>query len=200
MVETQEDEDADPLGRKIGDVLWPEWFSKEMFARAKALQGARNWAALYQQQPRPTEGAILKSAHWRKWAGEKPPKCEYVVSVYDTAFEEEEVNDYSARTTWGVFWHEEDRESILKMANQHKVIPTGRYCCILLERWKDRVAFPDLRELADKHYKEYLPDRVLIEKKASGHSLIQEMRRNSVPVSPSSRTSVRRVTLLPLPA
>ena len=185
VIETQEEEDNDPLGRKIGDILWPEWFTPAMLEQERKTQGRQNWSALYQQKPRPAEGAILKRSEWRKWPKEKPPKCEYVVSVYDTAFEEGEENDYTARTTWGVFWHEEERPAEIQALQKQLGKPpiSGRYCCILLERFKDKVEFPELRTLAVKHYKEWKPDRLLVEKKASGHSLLQELRRAKVPVA-----------------
>lgn len=194
IIETIEDEDNDPLGRKMGDILWPEWFTRKMLEQERVSQGSRNWAALYRQRPFVDGGTILKSADWRKWLGDKPPKCEYVVSVYDTAFEEGEENDYSARTTWGIFWFEEPRESLIALAKDHKTISAGRHCCILLERFKKKVEFPELRQLAEKHYREFLPDRVLIEKKASGHSLIQELRRKNVPITPvkADRSKVSR--------
>ena len=185
VIETREEEVNDPLGRKVGDILWPEWFTPAMLEQERKTQGRRNWSALYQQKPRPNEGAILKRADWRKWPHEKPPKCEYVASVYDTAFEEGEENDYTARTTWGVFWHEEERPAEIQalQAKLAKPLVSGRYCCILLERFKDKVEFPELRRLAVKHYKEFKPDRLLVEKKASGHSLIQELKRGHIPVT-----------------
>lgn len=185
VIETTEDAENDPLGRKVGEHLWPEWFSAEHFAQERRSQGRRNWSALYQQKPRPDEGAILKREHWRKWPYDKPPKCEYVVSVYDTAFEEGEEDDYTARTSWGIFWHEEEPDpEDLKLPKWKRKPAGGRHCVILLERFKDKVEFPELRKLAKEHYRQFKPDRVLVEKKASGHSLIHELRRNSVPVMP----------------
>ena len=185
VIETPEDEANDPLGRKIGERIWPEWFPEGHFEQERRSQGERNWNALFKGMPRPDEGAILKKQHWQKWPG-KPPKCEYVISVYDTAFEEGEENDYTARTTWGIFWHEgqpvEPVEPRKKGEPYRKPPPAGRYCTILLERFKDKVEFPELRRLAKQHYDEFRPDRVLVEKKSSGHSLIQELRRNQVPV------------------
>ena len=187
VIETREEEENDPLGRKLGEIIWPEWFSPEMLAQEKRSQGSRNWNSLYQQKPRPDEGAILKKQHWRKWPGLKPPKCEYVISVYDTAFEEGEENDYTARTTWGIFWHEDPPPVVVEMQKKgqpyRRPPPSGRYCCILLEAFKAKVEFPELRRLAKKHYDEFRPDRVLVEKRASGHSLIQELRRAQVPVT-----------------
>jgi len=184
VIETEQEAEDDPLGREIGEILWPEWFNAKTLKLEKQIQGSRNWSALYQQKPRPDEGAVLKREHWRMWPGSKPPKCEYVISVYDTAFEEGEQDDYSARTTWGIFWHEERPPSEGGPVKSNPVGRgvNGRYCAILLERWKKRVEFPKLRTEARQHYKLYQPDLILIEKKASGHSLIQELRRWSIPV------------------
>lgn len=187
VIETPEEKKADPLGRKLGEHLWPEWFPKKHFEQERRSQGARNWSALFQQKPRPDEGAILKREHWRKWPFDKPPKCHYVVSVYDTAFEEGEEDDFSARTTWGVFEFEEPaptKEQQLTLPKERwRRPPVGkRTCAILLEAWEDKVEFPELRKLAREHATKFRPDRVLVEKKASGHSLIQELRRGEVRV------------------
>jgi predicted phage terminase large subunit-like protein len=160
------EEFPDPIAFKVGDSFEPRRMPKEFVLKSKKNMTKKSWAALYQQSPYDEDGGIFEKKHWRKWRKDKPPACDYVIQVYDTAFEEGEENDYSARTTWGIFRREEDRQ----------------YCVILLERWKDRVGFPALRTEALRSYKEYQPDRVLIEKKASGHSLIQELRRAGVPI------------------
>lgn len=190
VVETPDQVDTDPLGREIGDILWPEWFTPQMLAQEKRTQGSRNWSALYQQNPRDEEGGILPRNLWRRWPESKPPRCELIISVYDTAFEEDEENDPSARTTWGIFWHETEAPPEVQeqpQAGPRRVIAlpkpsSGEYCAILLERFNERVAFPALRKLAKEHYDKFQPDWVLVEKKASGHSLIQELRRKNVPV------------------
>jgi predicted phage terminase large subunit-like protein len=192
VIETEEEREFDPCEREMGEILWPEWYTEKMLAQERRSQGRRNWNALYQQKPREEEGGILKAMYWREWAHPNPPQCVYVISVYDTAMEEGEENDYSARTSWGVFWHEEELKPIneLELARRKQEQPWyappqgGRYCCILLEAWQDKVTFPDLRQLAKNHYKQLKPDRVLVEKKVSGHSLIQELRRSNVPVYP----------------
>ena len=183
-VETPEEAENDPLGRKIGERLWPEWFTAERFQVAR--KNRRNWNSLYQQKPRPDEGSIIKREWWRKWPHEKLPKVEFIMSVYDTAFEVGEEDDYSARTTWGVFEYEEpDAPAVgdTRLSTKQRGI---RMCAILLEAWQDRVDFPTLRKLAqDNYYRNPLKlkiDAVLIEKKSSGHSLIQELRRAGVPV------------------
>ena len=112
----------------------------------------------------PRGGTILKSKWWQPWEAEKLPDIEYVLQSWDTAFSTKEHSSYSARTTWGVFSRD------------------GIWNAIALDCWYDRVAYPDLRREAQDAYKEYEPDAVLIEKKASGQSLIQDLRMAGVPV------------------
>ena len=107
------------------------------------------------------------------------PEVESIIQIYDTAFEEREENDYSARTTWGVFTHAAER--LDPVTGQIKRLPEKR-CVILLEAWRDKVPFPDLRREAMRAVDDWDPDYVLIEKKASGHSLIQELRQSGVRV------------------
>jgi predicted phage terminase large subunit-like protein len=175
-----------PITFAAGDSFSPRRRPLKDLEQVKASLTRKEWSALYQQQPYTEGGGIIKSSMWRKWPDkDKPPAVDYVIQVYDTAFEESEVNDYSARTTWGIFRRPED----------------GVASAILLERYKGRPSFPDLREEALRSYYEYHPDRVLIEKKASGHSLIQELRRNKVPISPirvrDSKTARANVASLP---
>lgn len=145
--------------------------------RSKNNMSEKGFAAQYQQQPIREEGQIFKKQHWRMWGKDggsgikgvlpkdrEPPKCVYTMAVYDTAFEEDEVNDYSARSTWGVFWHEN--------ADGY-----GQYNVVLLEKWKKRVEAADLLDIVKTHQKEYDLDQIVIEKRASGHQLIQELRR-----------------------
>ncbi len=176
VIETEDEARKDPLKRAVGDILWPEWFTPEMFAQEKIIQGSRNWNALYQQKPKPDEGAILKRLWWKAWNERDLPKVEYVVQVYDTAFEEDDEADESARTTWGIFQHTTVRE-----VAGHKVSQT-RYCCLLMEAWHDRVEFPELKAEAKAANRKFKPDLILIEKKASGHSLIQELKRAGLPI------------------
>lgn len=171
-----------PFRYRAGASFSPRrWPLKELL-RQKANMSSRSWDALYMQNPTDDEGAIIKRSWWRSWPTKdgKPPPCLYVIQVYDTAFEEKELGltasgkktadpDYSARSTWGVFEHTD-------------VTGIVRPCLILLEAWRGRVGFPELRELAQQSYKHWKPNQVLIEKKASGHSLIQELRRKKVPV------------------
>jgi predicted phage terminase large subunit-like protein len=185
IIETSEEKEYDPVGRKMHEILWKEWFTMEMLTQERRTQGTRNWNSLYQQKPREDEGGILKASHWRMWHKTSPPAFEYILTMYDTAFEEKEENDSSARTDWGVFWNEETMVPVDMQDEKttwYKKPKGGRYCCMLIDAWEDKVEFPKLRREAKRHYYDLKPDKVGIEKKASGHSLLQELRKAGIPV------------------
>ena len=183
LIDTKEEEAQDLLGRQSGEALWPGWISADALKIEKNIQGTRNWGALYQQKPSTEEGAIMKAAYWREWPLKEPPTVDYILQVYDTAFEEGEENDYSARTTWGIFnWNDQNPKKIPPELLKNP--PKHRWNAILLEHWQDKVDFPKLKREAKDAFELYQPDRVLIEKKASGHSLLQELRRAEIPVKP----------------
>lgn len=182
-----DDPESDPMGREMGETLWPNWWSPAYIALEKVIQGTRNWNALYQGVPTTEEGAILKASYWNKWPKSVPvPVCEYVIQTVDGAFEEDEEADYSARTTWGIFdiYQAENAKVVeaLKGANLLPKMGGLRYHAILLEAWRGKVQFHTFKRQIADGIAEYEPNRVLIEKKASGHSLLQELRRANLPV------------------
>lgn len=176
---------------KTGELLSPKRFGDEEVKAERAAMSVRDYSAQHQQDPTSGGGLILKKKWWKQWiypedySGKdekgqplalKPmplPEFVEIFSVYDTAFETDEENDFSARTTWGVFMHSETGRSTDEQAH-----------IMLLERWNERVEFPELKTEAIGHQTDWEPDATLIEKKASGHSLIQELRRSGVPVRP----------------
>jgi len=196
-----EAEEDDPLDRAPGAVLWPEWFGKrpDWLEREKNIQGTRNWNALYQGHPTTEEGAIIKSAFWRKWPDKQAPVCEYIVQSIDGAYEEEEENDYSARTTWGILTSSMPR--MRRCSKRYSEVQ--RYHAIMVEAWRGKVPFSTFKRIIQDGFKGYEPDRLLIEKKASGISLIQELRKGGLPVKPMlpdrskrSRAQLTTLTLL----
>jgi len=179
-------EENDQMRRSPGEPLWPAEKSLKALEQERTSLGARDWNALYQQYPTTEEGAILKAGYWRKWPDKTPPTVEYIVQSVDGAYEEDEENDYSARTTWGIFdiFHQDNArilQSYLKDKKRHEV---QRYHAILIEAWRGKVPFSTFKRVVADGYKEYEPDRLLIEKKASGISLIQELRKAGLPVKP----------------
>jgi predicted phage terminase large subunit-like protein len=147
--------------------LWPEQWPLATLKATKASIDPQYWNAQYMQQPTSNSAAIISRTSWRVWEGDEPPRCDYIIQSWDTAFEAKTTADYSACTTWGVFYNEEERD-------QAQVI--------LLDAFKDRMAFPELKAIALKHYKEWTPDAFIVEKKAAGAPLIQELRAVGIPV------------------
>jgi len=150
-----------------GKSLWPEQWPLEQLEAKKLQMDPRYWNAQYMQNPTGDTSAVIKRSDWRIWEKETPPDVEFVIQSWDTAFEVKTTSDYSACTTWGVWYNEEE-------GNAPQLI--------LLDAFKDRMTFPELKATAYKHWKEWDPDAFIIEKKASGAPLIQELRRMGIPV------------------
>jgi predicted phage terminase large subunit-like protein len=146
--------------------LWPEfWPLKELLAKKAALD-VRYWNSQYLQNPVSEEGALIKREWWKIWEGEDPPQCEFTIMSLDAAQEASTRADYNALTTWGVFFNEE----------------TNNYNIILLNSIKERLEFPELKEMVLREYKDWEPDAFMVEKKSNGAALYQEMRRMGLPV------------------
>ena len=157
-----------------GEALWPEFWPLEVLLDIKETSSSRDWEAVYQGRPTADEGGILKRHWWQRWTRSEPPPIEHVVLSLDTAFSEKDSADFSAATVWGYF-RSKDTEDETKAPKVYDNI-------VLLDAWQGRVDFPDLRAQCKALIKKHDPDTVLIEKKASGQSLIQELRRQGIPV------------------
>ena len=152
-----------------GNPLWPQFWSLEELSALKEELPNSKWMAQYQQSPTSDTSAIVKREWWREWEKETPPKCDFTLMAWDTAFEKTQRADYSALTCWGVFYQPDDTG-------------TPQANIILLNAFRERMEFPRLKQVAIEHYKEWEPDSVIIEKKASGAPLIYEMRAMGIPV------------------
>jgi predicted phage terminase large subunit-like protein len=152
-----------------GKPLWPQfWPEEELLALREELPNSK-WQAQYQQNPTGDQSAIIKREWWQTWEKETPPPCEFVLTAWDTAFEKTQRADYSACTTWGVFFKED--EDGRQQAN-----------IILLNAYRERMEFPTLKRKVIEHYKDWEPDSLIVEKKASGAPLIYELRAMGIPV------------------
>ena len=147
-------------------VLWPEFWKKDELLRVKASLSLGKWNAQWQQNPVAEEGAIIKKEWWNKWEKKEIPPVSYIMKSYDTAFSKKETADYSAITTWGVFKpNEGDPEAI-----------------ILMDAQRGRWDFPELKAKALQEYNYWEPDMVIVEAKATGTPLTDELRATGVPV------------------
>lgn len=148
-------EPGDILGRVEGDPLW-DAYPIASLAKIKDAIGTRDWAALYQQRPAPAEGGIFKAEWFRRYDA---PRENYqrVIQSWDTAYKPGELNDPSACTTWG------------ERADGFD----------LLHVYVQRIEYPDLKAKAIRHAADWGANAILIEDKASGQSLIQDLRRET---------------------
>ena len=153
-----------------GRPLWPEfWSLKELEALRTELPNAK-WMAQYMQNPTSDVSAIIKREWWKWWEHEDPPEVNFIIQSWDTAFLKTQRSDYSACTTWGVFY-ETDPLTKRETAN-----------IILLNAFKKRMEFPELKQKAFEEWKDWEPDSIIIEAKASGAPLVAEMRQMGIPV------------------
>ena len=152
-----------------GNPLWEEFWSKKELEAIKAEIPVSKWEAQYHQNPTSEEGAIIKREMWKIWEGEEPPFCDYIIQSWDTAFEKNNRADYSACTTWGVFY---------RTNAEGFDIPN----IILLDAFKERMEFPELKQKAKEMYMEWEPDNLIVEKKAAGAPLIYELRQLGIPL------------------
>lgn len=169
--------------RSKGELICPERFGVEEITALKQSLGEYGAAGQLQQTPAPVEGGMLKTTHLQMWPADKPiPQLEFVVQSYDTAFTEKTTGDPSACTVWGIFTH------------------TTKHHALLLDAWDEHLSYPDLRaKVISEWSSEYggnrgahvglptktrRPDRILVEAKASGQSLLQDLRRAGIPAVP----------------
>jgi predicted phage terminase large subunit-like protein len=149
-----------------GDPVWPEYWKLEELEGVKASLSIGKWNAQWMQNPTAEEGSIIKREWWKKWTKESIPPLSHVIQSYDTAFLKKETADYSAITTWGVFYPTQDSGPNL----------------ILLDAVKERLEFPELRRKALEQFQYWKPETVIIEAKASGLPLTYELRKMGIPV------------------
>jgi predicted phage terminase large subunit-like protein len=153
-----------------GKALWPEfWSIAELEALRNELPSPK-WNAQYQQNPTSEEGALIKREWWQVWEKDRPPPCEFIIQSWDTAFLKTQRSDFSACTTWGVFYMPDD-EGLSK--------PN----IILLDAYKERLEFPDLKRKAYELWTDMQPDAFIVEAKAAGMPLIFELRAMGIPVA-----------------
>jgi len=146
--------------------VWPEYWKLDELEKVKVTLPVAKWNAQWMQKPTSEEGAIIKREWWQVWDKDELPYVDYVIQSYDTAFLKKETADYSAITTWGVFYPDSDSKPNL----------------ILMDSIKERYEFPELRRVALDQYNYWKPDMVIVEQKASGTPLTHELRQMDIPV------------------
>lgn len=151
--------DDDPLGRTPGQALWPAWFPEERLLELQTILGTRSFAALYQQNPIPMSGGTFRS-EWFAKRGEMPNSAyepRIVVQAVDGAWKTGVSNDYSVVATWATDFRD----------------------FYLLDVWRGKVEFYDLKRIVPEQYKKHRPHAVFCEEAASGLALLSELRKSS---------------------
>mgnify|MGYP003633816940 FL=1 len=145
--------------------VWSNYWKLEELEGVKASLSEGKWQAQWQQNPTSEEGSIIKREWWQEWKEKEIPDLVHIIQSYDTAFSKKETADFSAITTWGVFYP-----------------PNKGPHLILVDVRKGRWDFPELKKIALEEYKYWEPETVIIEAKATGTPLTHELRQIGVPV------------------
>ena len=152
-----------------GNPLWPEFWPLLQLEALRNELPVGKWQAQYQQAPTSDVNAIIKREWWKIWEEDDPPYCDFLIQSWDTAFLKTQRSDYSACTTWGVFYKDDDTG-------------TPQANIILLNAIKKRMEFPELKQRAYEEWREWEPDALIVEAKASGTPLLFELRSMGIPV------------------
>ncbi len=171
-IEKVDDDDIFWVDRRHedGELLWPNRFPASEVIKLEKELGPYAYAGQYQQTPAPRGGGIIREAWWQIWdkataeknggVPEKYPGFEYILAALDTAYTEKEENDPSALSIWGIF-----RD------------PNGNPMVFLMFCWDERLLLHDLVSRVGADCKRFKVDRLIIEDKAAGHSVSQELAR-----------------------
>ncbi len=140
------------VGRKAGEALHEAREPLAEIERIRRTLGAYNFAGQYQQLPAPLGGGMVKR-DWFQFYDAEPRPFEFVVQSWDTANKATELADYSVCTTWG--------------ARQNHFY--------LLHVLRQKLNYPELKRAVRAQAAQFRPQNVLIEDRASGTQLIQEL-------------------------
>jgi len=172
-----------------GELLFPERFPEDVVARDERVLGPYAVAGQFQQLPQPRGGGIIKDEWWQLWEHESYPPMDYVVASLDTAYTTKTENDMSALTIWGVFSgdviarqsKEVIREGFFASSDPddevRKFTDRQHPKVMMMFAWAERLEFHDLIVKVENTCRKFNVDKLIIENKAAGHSVAQELRR-----------------------
>jgi predicted phage terminase large subunit-like protein len=140
--------------RREGESLHPVRFPVSALEQRRAQSGEAIWAGQYQQRPAPAGGGLVKMEWFRRYAlADRPRKFDRIIQSWDTAIKIEECHDFSVCTTWGIAGDE----------------------IYLIDVYRERLLYPDLKRAVLDQAKIFKAETVLIEDRASGQQLLQEL-------------------------
>ena len=171
--------------KEAGELLWPERFGEREVANLERQMGPWTSAGQLQQRPEPKGGGVIKREWWQLWEKDTFPSLDYVIASLDTAYTTKTENDYSALTIWGVFsggdqkaiatrviGRDTETVSVIKRtySEEHPKL-------MMLFAWQERLELHELVLKVSESMRKFKVDKILIENKAAGISVAQEIRR-----------------------
>ncbi len=166
---------SDYLMLPEGQSYWPEFITMDDLISTREGLSRSDWGALYMQTPTGEDGNVFNKDDFQDWDEDDPPECDEIIQTLDTAFSTKSKADFSVIQTWGIFHLTFTDEKGYEYQEPN---------AILLNQVKGRWSFPQLRAAAKEQHSIFKPDRIIIENKASGQSLLQDLKLNGLPVLP----------------
>lgn len=183
-----------------GELLFPARFPQEVVDRDSKVMGPYATAGQFQQEPTPRGGGVIKAIWWETWMEEGWPPIDYVVASIDTAYTTKTENDFSAMTVWGVFsgdYSTMRAENYVSSRGKFRINadeaarfdegvrirdmldsnPESVPRVIMMGAWQERLELSELVAKVASTCRKYKVDKLLVESKASGLSVAQELRR-----------------------
>jgi len=170
-----------------GALLWPERFGENEVSVLEKQLGPWATAGQLQQRPEPKGGGIIKSEWWQLWEDQVYPQMDYIIASLDTAYTTKTENDFSAMTVWGVFTSSTTAQITRSVARHGGLIQTSEVVrdyvdkqspkVMMMYAWQARLELHELVEKVAKTCRDMKVDKLIIENKAAGYSIAQEMRR-----------------------
>ena len=166
-----------------GELCWPERFSEEMLKGLERRMGPYIFAGQIQQRPEPRGGGIVKRDWWKLWDREKYPPMDFILACLDTAYTEDTMNDPSGMIIWGIFSGDVKAQTTrIAGPNGELMIPSSTYSefaphVMCMHAWDEHLELHQLVEKVATTCVKMKVDTLLIENKASGISVAQEIRR-----------------------
>lgn len=166
-----------------GDLLCPERFGEVEVKELERSLGPWGAAGQLQQRPEPAGGGVIKRDWWKLWEEDAFPPMDFILASLDTAYTEKTANDFSAMTVWGVYTSATSAQAgrIVGADGRPQYVERtysdGSPRVMLMNAWQERLELHELVEKVAAMAKKMKIDKLLIENKAAGHSVAQEIRR-----------------------
>lgn len=172
------------LEKREDTLLWPERFGPREVTILEKQLGPWAAAGQLQQRPEPKGGGIIKREWWQTWEPANYPTMDLIIATLDTAYTTKTENDPSAMTVWGIFSSDVNvmAPNQAGLRGGSRVEYSRSYTevapkVMLMYAWQGRYELHDLVSKVAETCREMKVDQLLIENKAAGHSVAQEIRR-----------------------